>query len=345
MTSRIAELIAVHKFRIAEAAVPDPGPGEVQVRVQYVGICGSDLHSYSEGAVGDTPARFPMVLGHEPAGVITRLGGGVTGWSVGDRAAFEPAIYCYHCEFCRAGHHNVCAKLRFMSTPGDPGFFRDYALIPAGNLISIPDGVSTAEATIIEPLAVALHSLTLLRPAFGESAAVFGGGPIGWMTAAALKLAGVNRVWVVEPVAGRRDMISRLITPRVIDPTAADPVEEILRETGGRGVDLAVDCAAKENTINQAIHCVSNAGRVAITGIPDGVTFPIEFSPMRRKEVTLYNVRRSNHDNEAASALLAERLELFAPMITHQRGLEQIGEAFHMVENYEAGVQKALITL
>src|SRR5690349_14198512 len=110
----VAELIAPRQFRLAEAELPAPGPGEVQVRVEAVGICGSDLHSYSEGGVGDTPCQFPMVLGHEPAGVVLQAGPGATGWSPGDRAALEPAIYCYHCEFCRTGHHNVCQHIRFM---------------------------------------------------------------------------------------------------------------------------------------------------------------------------------------------------------------------------------------
>lgn len=138
MNSRAAELCALRQFRLIDAPVPDPPPGQVQVRIDAVGICGSDLHSYAEGGVGDTVCQYPMVLGHEPAGVVARVGAGVTGWAAGDRAAFEPAIYCYHCEFCRSGHHNVCASIRFMSMPGEPGFFREYANLPTGNLVPIP---------------------------------------------------------------------------------------------------------------------------------------------------------------------------------------------------------------
>src|SRR6266705_948142 len=126
-----AELIAPREFRLSEQAIEDPGPGEIQVRVNAVGLCGSDLHSYAEGAVGDTPCVYPMVLGHEPAGEVVKCGPGVNGWNPGARAAFEPAIYCYHCEFCMSGRHNVCAHMRFMSLPGEPRFFRDYANIPA----------------------------------------------------------------------------------------------------------------------------------------------------------------------------------------------------------------------
>src|SRR6266508_1402833 len=129
---RVAELTGRRELRLVEQTVGDPGSGEVQVAVHAVGICGSDLHSYSEGGVGDTPCQYPMVLGHEPAGVVVKTGAGVTGWSPGDRAALEPAIYCYHCEFCRTGHHNVCANLRFMSNPGIPGFFREFVNLPVG---------------------------------------------------------------------------------------------------------------------------------------------------------------------------------------------------------------------
>src|SRR5579871_731932 len=160
----IAELIGRREFRVVEGPVEDPGPGEIQVRVDATGVCGSDLHSYSEGAVGDTPCVYPMVLGHEPAGTVVKTGAGVTGWAPGDRAALEPAVYCYHCEFCRAGRHNVCANIRFLSNPGIPGFFREFVNLPAHNLLPIPPELPLDAATLIEPLAVALHSLRFAAP-------------------------------------------------------------------------------------------------------------------------------------------------------------------------------------
>src|SRR5690348_4068326 len=172
--ARTAELTGLRQFRMTEQPIPDPAPAEVQVRVGAVGVCGSDLHSYSEGAVGDTPCVYPMVLGHEPAGVVAKAGSAVSGWSPGDRAACEPAIFCYHCEFCLSGHHNVCANLRFMSQPQDPGFFREYVNLPARNLLAIPTEMSLGEATLIEPLAVVLHSMNFVQLKPGETVAVFG---------------------------------------------------------------------------------------------------------------------------------------------------------------------------
>ncbi len=343
MNALVAELTGRRQFQLRQAPLPDPGPGEVQVRIQAVGICGSDLHSYAEGAVGDTPCVYPMVLGHEPAGLVTRTGPGVTGWDPGARAAFEPAIYCYHCEFCRAGHHNVCAALRFMSMPGDPGFFRDQANLPAANLIAIPPAVSAGEATMIEPLAVVLHSLKFAAPAFRETAAVFGAGPIGLMTVICLKLAGAGRVWSVEPVAARRDLALQAGADAVVDPAAADPAREILRDTAGRGVDLAIDCAAIAGSVNHCLRATRNAGRVVITGIPVEKEVPLDFSPMRRKELTLYNVRRSNHESHAARDLLVEHRARFAALITHTRPLDRIAEAFTQIEHRAGGVGKLLI--
>ena len=218
MNNRIAELCGPRQFRVVESALAGPGPGEVQVRVDAIGICGSDMHSYAEGGVGDTPCLYPMVLGHEPAGVVTKVGPGVTGWSPGDRAAFEPAIYCYHCEFCRTGHHNVCTSLRFMSMPGDPGFFRESANLPARNLIAIPSHIAMHEATLIEPLAVVLHSMKFVALAVGETAVVFGAGPIGLLTVICLKLAGAARVWAIEPVDARRELARQVGADAVLDP-------------------------------------------------------------------------------------------------------------------------------
>lgn len=341
---QVAELIAPHHFQMVQAPIREPGPGEVLVRVDAVGICGSDLHSYSEGAVGDTPCEYPQVLGHEPAGTVVRTGAGVTGWAPGDRAALEPAVYCYHCEFCRTGHHNVCEHIRFMSMPGDPGFFREYATLPAANLLAIPQSLGAAEATIVEPLAVVLHSMGFAAVRPGDTAVVFGSGPIGLLTVICLKLHGAGRVWAVEPVAHRREMAQQAGADAVLDPSEGDPVQEILRDTCGRGVDVALDCATKNNTVNQCLHAARNAGRVVITGIPSEVRLPIEFSPLRRKELTIYNVRRSNHESERALAFLLDHRSKFAALITHTRPLEKLPEAFEMVEHRSHGAGKVIVT-
>jgi L-iditol 2-dehydrogenase len=339
----VAQLMAPREFRIAEQTLEPPAPGEVQVEVHSVGICGSDLHAYSEGGIGDSPCQYPMVLGHEPSGTVVAIGDGVTGWPLGARAALEPALYCYHCEFCRTGRHNVCANIRFYSNPGVPGFFRQRMNLPAANLVAVPEGLALEVATLVEPLAIAMHSLRIGTFQAGETAAVFGAGPIGLLTIACLKVAGASRIWAVEPVAARREMARHMGADEVFDPHQADVVHEVMTSTGGRGVDCAIDCAAKEDTTNLAIRAVRNAGRVLLTGIHAEILVPIEVSPMRRKELAILNVRRSNHESHDALELLVDRTAWFAPLVTHTRPLERIANAFRLTGNYEDGVGKMVI--
>lgn len=338
---RAAELIAPRTFRQAKLSIPDPAPGEIQVQVEAVGVCGSDLHAYSEGAVGSTPNVYPMILGHEPSGTIVKLGPGVTGLSVGDRGALEPALYCYHCEFCLTGHHNVCANIRFLSNPHHPGFFRERVNLPATNFVPIPLNMSFAAATLAEPLAIALHSLRLASMKPDEHVAVIGAGPIGLMTIAALRAANAGRVWAIEPLQHRRELAIHLGAHAALEPDTA--LQQLMHDTGGRGVDCAIDCAAGEHTTDQAVHFTRNAGRVALTGIHSTPSVSLDGSAMRRKELTIFNVRRSNHETGEALELLRLHPDWFEPVLTHERPLDQIQDAFAIASEYLDGVGKMIV--
>ena len=342
----VAELSNPREFRLVDAPlIPDPAPGQIQVAVKAVGICGSDLHYFSDGGIGEARCVYPMVLGHEPAGIVRKIGSGVGGWSCGDRAVLEPAVYCYHCEFCMTGHHNVCANLRFLSQPDEPGFFREFVNLPVHNLLPLPPGLGYQEGALVEPLAVVVHSMTFAAPSVGDTAVVFGAGPIGLLTVVMLKLSGAGRVWSVEPVASRRDLARVLGADAAIDPGASDPSREILRDTANRGVDIAIDCAGKADSINHCLQVARNAGRVVVTGIPSDDYIRLALHLMRRKELAFYSVRRSNHDSEAALRLLAAHSRLFAPILTHERPLVDIQPAFELCEQYADGVGKLTVTL
>ena len=339
---RAAELIAPLTFRLAEMEIDAPGPGEVQVRVEAVGVCGSDMHAYGEGAVGGFANVYPMLLGHEPAGRIVKTGAGVTGLAAGDRGALEPAHYCYHCEYCLSGHHNVCANIRFLSTPGHPGFFRELVNLPATNFLPIPGKMSFGEAALAEPLAVAIHSLRLAAIGAGETVAVIGTGSIGLLTIAALRSTGAARIWAVDPIAHRRELARGIGADVALEP--AEAVQEILRSTGQRGVDCAIDCAAGEETMIQAAQMTRNAGRVVLTGIHRTALAQIDASAMRRKELTLFNVRRSNHETKDALELLGAHASWFAPLLTHSRDIAHIGDGFEIASQYREGVGKMIVT-
>ncbi len=336
-----AELIAPLTFQLIDMPIENPGPGEVQVRIEAVGVCGSDLHAYTEGAVGGTPNVYPMLLGHEPSGTIVKTGAGVTGLAAGDRGALEPALYCYHCEFCLSGRHNVCANIRFLSNPHHPGFFRELINLPVINFCPIPAAMPFDEAALHEPLAIAIHSLRLASIRLGETVAVIGAGPIGLLTIAALRAAGAGRIWAVEPLAHRRELALGIGADAAFQPEEA--LEEILRATGQRGVDCAIDCAAGEHTTIQAIQLTRNAGRVVLTGIHTEPFVSVDASAMRRKEITLFNVRRSNHETEEALELLRAHSGWFRPLLTHTRPIEDMNEAFAIASQYRDGVGKMMV--
>ena len=314
------------------------------MQVQAVGVCGSDMHSYAEGGVGDTPVVYPTVLGHEPAGVVAKLGAGVAGWNVGDRAAFEPSLFCYHCSYCLHGRQNLCTQMRFLSAPGgDPGFFRDRVNLPVANLLPLPSHLSVAEGALVEPLSIALHAMRLASPMLGETAAVFGAGPIGLLTIAALKLAGVRRVWAVEPLSHRRALAAAMGADAVVDPGAVDPGATIAREADGLGVNMVYDCATKADTTDHSLRAAAPGGRVVLTGIPSERRVSFDVHLWRRKELAIWQVRRSNDEMTAARDLLARQSRLFAPLVTHNRPIEDVAAAFALVERYDDGVGKLLL--
>jgi L-iditol 2-dehydrogenase len=339
----VAEVTGVHKFDLVDRPIADPGPGQVQVKIAAVGICGSDMHWYGEGAIGDSECVYPMVLGHEPSGIITKTGAGVTGLAPGDRGTLEPSIFCYHCSNCMRGKHNLCFHIRFMSSGVEPGYFREYANIPVQNFIPIPADMSIELAAIAEPLSIALHSMVFAQVKLGETAAVYGAGPIGLLTIAVLKLSGAGRVWAIEPLAHRRELAKLMGADAVIDPKEVKPDEQVMKETGNRGVDLVIDCASKQDMINQCVRTVALGGRVVLTGIPSEKRVLVDIHTYRNKEVSILNVRRANNEGHFGVELLRDHPKLFAPVVTHNRPLEKITEAFHLNENYLDGVGKLLL--
>jgi len=229
--------------------------------------------------------------------------------------------------------------------PADPGFLREYVNLPAKNLLPLPNELSFEEGGLFEPLAVVLHSMKFASLQLGETVAVFGAGPIGLLTIFTLKLSGASRIWAVEPVAARRKLALRMGADAVIDPNGVEPARQILADTGGRGVDLAMDCATRGASLDQCILAVRNAGRLVVTGIPSAARLALDFHTMRRKEIAVFNVRRSNHESEGALELLKAHRAKLSQILTHDMPLDRVQEAFEKLERYEDGVGKVTIKL
>ncbi|MCV7229793.1 2,3-butanediol dehydrogenase [Mycolicibacterium komossense] len=258
---RAAVYYGPNKVEIADVPEPSPGPGTVKVKVGYNGICGTDLHEYYAGPIFFptephplTHAQVPLVMGHEFSGVITDIGSRVTGWSEGDRVAIEPIYKCGHCPACKAGNYNICAQIGFHGLMSDGGM-AEYTVVPADMLHKLPDNVSMQLGALVEPMSVAYHAATLGETKPGDTAMVFGAGPIGIGLWFALRGKGIDDAFVVEPSATRRASIEAL-GARTLDPAALDVPAFIADHTEGRGADAVFDAAGVTPAVETALACV-----------------------------------------------------------------------------------------
>ncbi|CTQ33976.1 2,3-butanediol dehydrogenase [Jannaschia rubra] len=261
-------------IRIDDIEEPTPGEGQVKIKVAWTGICGSDLHEYVAGPIFvpvDTPhpvsgEKAPIVMGHEFAGEVVEIGQGVTRVKVGDRVAVEPILACGECDACRHGKYNLCETLGFHGLSGGGGGFAPYTVVGERWVHRLPDGLSMEQGALVEPAAVALHAVRVSKIKAGDTAAVFGAGPIGLLVVEALRAAGASQILVVEPSKERSDKAVDLGATRAIDPTQDDPVETIRSLTDG-GVDVAFEVTGVPDVLPQCIEATQYEGETVIVSI------------------------------------------------------------------------------
>lgn len=342
---RAARWHGIRDLRLEELPRPMPGPGEVLLKVNAVGVCGSDVHYYLEGRIGQQIVKQPLILGHEFSASVAKLGLGVEELSPGQLVAVDPAISCGKCELCREGHPNLCPDVRFCGTPPVDGVFSEYAVMPAENCFPLPEGFSPTEGALLEPLGIALHTVDLAHLKPGQTAAVLGAGPIGLLTAAVARANGAGAIYMTELLAYRRQFALDYVADAALNPDETDVAAEILRLTGGRGVDVAFEVAGAPDTPGQAAAVARPGGKVLIVGIPSDNALTMRADTARRKGLTIKLVRRMKHTYPRAIRLVQTGAVDVRPLATHLFPLERIAEAFEMVASYEDGVLRAVIQM
>lgn len=340
---KAVQWVAPRELRVIEVDKPVPKPHEALVRLESVGVCGSDVHYYLEGRIGNQVLTEPTILGHEYAGIVESVGATADAGLVGKRVAVEPGIPCMECEWCRTGHYNVCRKMHFPGGPGCDGALRDYIAVHAAFCYPVPESVSAAAAAMLEPLAVAIHTVELAEIKPGETAAVIGLGSIGLLTAQVLKLSGVSVLYGADLLAYRVAVAARCGVDIAIDASREESVARIVAETGGRGVDVAIDCSNRGEPLAQVCRIARPAGRCVLTGISGNDCDPIAVSDARRKELTLRWCRRFRHNYPTAIGLLASGKVDVLSLITHSFSLENAAQAFELVAHNADNVIKASI--
>jgi L-iditol 2-dehydrogenase len=317
-------LVRPGKVVLSEEAMPEPKAGEVLIRVTAVGLCGSDMHWFSEGSIGDAVLSRPLVLGHEFSGRIE------SGPRAGERVAVDPAVSCGRCDMCAAGFPNLCRAVVFAGHGTTDGALRTYVAWPERCLVTLPDSVSDAEGALLEPLGVALHGADLGHVVPGQSAGVFGCGPIGLLLIQALRAYGADPIYATERLAHRVEA-ARLAGATEAMQTLPDGGERqlILDRTGGRGVDVAFETGGNDDAVDAAIAVVRPGGRVVLIGIPTDERTSFSASAARRKGLTISMCRRMLPGDlvHAANLAAAGALDL-GPLISHRFPLAEGAEAF-----------------
>lgn len=341
-------LHAIGDARLEKITSPEPEQGQVKVRIGFCGVCNSDIPRF----FGKGPYFFPIVCGHEFAGVIESIGQGVTKFAPADRVAVFPLLWCGDCISCERGKYAQCLNYNYLGSRTN-GAFAEYVVAPERNLLRIPDGVSLEEAAMIEPAAVALHALRRAGgTSVGESVVVFGAGPIGLMVAQWARSLGASKVMLVDMVPEKLDLARGFGFEHVIDLRAVDPAAEIEKMTGGHGVDLCIDAAGVPQATIQIMRCARHGGRIVLLGNPsDDVTIPAELiSRLMRREVQIFGTWNSDYaahgeddDWHRSLAAMASGVIDVKPLITHRVPLDQAWDALCMMKERAHFYCKVLI--
>lgn len=343
-TMKAAVLHAVHDLRVEELPVPEVSPErDVLVRLRSVGICGSDVHFFERGGIGKYPLTAPTTMGHEAAGEVVEVLDEACGLKVGDRVAVEPGYPCRRCEFCRSGRYNLCRRMTFLAAPPVHGAFAEYLAWPSDFLYPLPEALALDEGAMIEPLAVGMWAATRggVRP--GDTVAVLGAGPIGLTTLQATLAHGATRVIVSDLVPMRRELAERLGATDLIDAADPDAEARIMELTGGRGVDVAFECAGAIPALQMALRIARNGGTAQIVGMPAEQHPEIPLYELINREVDLRALFRYAGCYPPAIALVGAGRVDVASLITHHFTLAETPEAMVFVRDHRDEVIKAII--
>lgn len=344
-TMKVAVMNGIGKMGFETRPVPVPRDDEVLVKLEYVGICGSDLHYYEQGRIGDYIVEPPFVLGHESGGVVVEAGKNVTHLKAGDKVALEPGKTCGHCEFCRSGRYNLCPDVVFFATPPVQGVFQEYVAHEADLCFKLPENVGTLEGALIEPLAVGFHAARQGDAHFGQTAVVTGAGCIGLTTMMSLKALGVSEVYVVDIMQKRLDKAGELGATAVINSSECDAVAEVMRLTNGRGVDLVLDASGAEVCVNMGIDMLVKGGRLVLMGYSRSGKMNLNTSLICDKELSINSVFRYRHIYPLAIQAVAEGKIDLRGIVTDCFTLDQAQEAMDRSVSDKANIVKAVIKI
>lgn len=345
MKNTEAILVVPGTMEIKEAPMPVPKDDEVLIKIEYVGICGSDVHGFESGPF--IPPKDPnqkIGLGHECAGEVVAIGNKVTNVKVGDKVNIEPGVPCGKCRYCLEGKYNICPDVDFMATqPNYKGALTNYLVHPASMTYKLPENMNTMEGALVEPAAVGMHAAMLAEVKPGKKIVIIGAGCIGLMTLQACKVLGATEIVVVDILPKRLEMAKQLGAMEVINSKEVDSVTRVKEIVGDLGADIVFETAGAQVTAKQTPFMVMRGGKIMIVGTIKGET-PIDFLKINR-EVTIQTVfRYANRYPVTIEAIASGKFDVKS-MVTHIYNYNDVQKAFEDSVNCKQDIIKAVIKI
>ncbi len=326
--------------------VPDPAlvnDHDVLIRMERIGVCGSDIHYYVTGRIGSQIVEYPFPVGHEGAGTVVRTGNAVTRVKPGNAIAIEPAMPCGHCDQCRAGRPHTCRNLRFLGCPGQAdGCLSEYIVMPESSCFKLENGLTLDDGALSEPLAIGVYAVRQSIPMKDTAVGILGFGPIGMSVLLPARVQGAKTIFVTDKIEERIELALKAGADLACHPDHTDVVAEASKREPNM-FDVVFECCGKQEAFEDAINLLKPGGKLMIIGIPEFDYWKIPADVARRKELTITNVRRQNHTLGSTLEMMQKKVFDAHQMITHRFPFDETKKAFDLVAGYEDGVMKAMI--
>lgn len=326
--------------------IPEPNlvnSNDVKIRMSVLGICGSDIHYYTQGQIGSQKVQYPFTVGHEGSGIVVEVGNSVKRVKPGDHIAIEPAMPCGECDQCLAGRHHTCRKLRFLGCPGQAeGCLMEYIVMPETSCFPLGGKLSPDHGSISEPLAIGVYTIKKSGIAKGQNIGILGFGPIGMSVLLAAKARDVGKIYVTDIIDERLVIAGKEGVSMAVNPVKENIIGKIMN-VEHLGLDLVFECCGKQEALDQAIELLKPGGKLIVVGIPEFERWSLSVEKTRRKEISLQFIRRQVDCVEQTLEMMKNGSIKIENMVTHRFPFARTKEAFDLVADYRDGVMKAMI--
>ena len=337
-------LTGIRQMEMKEIAMPAiERPGDVLIKMSVVGVCGSDIHYYTQGQIGSQVVEYPFTVGHEGAGVVVETGSTVRRVRPGDAIAIEPAMPCWECDQCLAGRHHTCRKLRFLGCPGQAeGCLMEYIVMPEECCFPLEGSLKADHGSISEPLAIGVYAVKRSGGVRGLNVGILGYGPIGMSVMLAAKAEGAGSFTVTDKIQPRLALALKEGASSLFNPLEED-FASLLKNHHPPGLDVVFECCGQQEAFDQAVDVLKPGGRLVVVGIPEFDRWSMNVELTRRKEITVQFIRRQVDCVQTALDLMESGSIRIDNMVTHRFPFSRTKDAFDLVAGYGDGVMKAMI--